>query len=212
MKRILIFLLALLLLTGCGTKAPAAEAPTAEKPAEEIPVEEAPVEEVPVEETPAEEPAEEPREYFGDFSGKTITGEALDQTFFANADLTIINMWATFCEPCKMEMPFLGAIDKEMENVQVLGVVTDVVNQNGELEESQVELALELLDAYGCGYPNLVYDQSLTHIPRFAYLSGVPTTYFVDKEGNVVGLGFLGALDEDSWQQIIAERLEMAQS
>jgi len=77
MKRILIFLLALLLLTGCGTKAPAAEAPTAEKPAEEIPVEEAPVEEVPVEETPAEEPAEEPREYFGDFSGKTITGEAL---------------------------------------------------------------------------------------------------------------------------------------
>ena len=85
-------------------------------------------------------------------------------------------------------------------------------NQNGELDESQVELALELLDAYGCGYPNLVYDQSLTHISRFAYLSGVPTTYFVDKEGNVVGLGFLGALDEDSWQQIIAERLEMAQS
>ena len=207
MKRILIFLLALLLLTGCGAKAPAAEAPTAEEPAEEIPVEE-----TLTEEPSAEESAEAPREYFGDFSGKTITGEALDQAFFANADLTIINLWATFCEPCKMEMPFLGAIDKEMENVQVLGVVTDVVNQNGELDESQAELALELLDAYGCDYPNLVYDQSLLHITRFAYLSGVPTTYFVDKEGNVAGVGILGALDEDSWRQIIAERLEMAQS
>jgi thiol-disulfide isomerase/thioredoxin len=194
MKKLLAFLLALLLLTGCAANTPA-EVPAAE---------EAPA----TEEAPAEE-AVEPA-YLGDFSAQMLTGETLDQSFFANADLTVINVWATYCGPCKQEMPVLGALDKELENVQVLGIVTDVTDQKGEPDDSQVELALELLEAYGCEYPNLILNQSLAML-GFASLQAVPATLFVDSNGNLAGMGFYGALDEENWRAAIDERLELVQ-
>ena len=211
MKQLLVFLLTLLLLTGCAAEAPA-EMPAPEEPKSEtaeIPAEETPAEETPVEETPAAEP-EEPV-YLGDFSAQTLTGETLDQTFFANAELTVINIWATYCGPCKQEMPVLGALDQELENVQVLGIVTDVIDQSGNPDDGQVELALDLLDAYGCAYPNLILNQSLANL-GFAGLQAVPATLFVDQNGNLAGPGFYGALDEAGWRSAIAERLELVQS
>ena len=196
MKKSLALLLALLLLTGCGANTP-----------KEEPVVEEPIAEETVEET-AEEPAEPV--YLGDFSAQTLTGETLDQSFFANADLTVINIWATYCGPCKQEMPVLGALDKELENVQILGIVTDVIDQNAEPDEAQVELALELLAAYGCDYPNLILNQSLANL-GFANLQAVPATLFVGKDGKLVGMGFYGALDEENWRSTINERLELAQ-
>ena len=210
MKRLLAFLLALLLLTGCASKLPEEQLPTSESPAEE-PVQE-PAEE-PVQE-PAEEPVQEPEAeqeeviYLGDFSAQTLTGETLDQSFFAGADLTILNVWATYCGPCKQEMPVLGALDLELDNVQVLGIVTDVIDQNAEPDEEQVELALDLLEAYGCEYPNLILNQSLAEL-GFASLQAVPATLFVDSEGYLVGMGFYGALDEAGWRETISQRLEL---
>ena len=197
MKKILAFLLALLLLTGCAANPPAEE-PVAEEPAAEVPAEE----------SPAEEPTEPA--YLGDFSAQTLTGETLDQSFFAGADLTIINIWATYCGPCKQEMPVLGELDQELENVQVLGIVTDVIDQKGEPDEGQVEMALELLEAYGCEYPNLILNQSLATL-GFASLQAVPATLFVDSEGYLAGMGFYGALDEEGWRTAIEERLELVQ-
>ena len=196
MKKTLALLLALLLLTGCGANTPKEE----------------PVVEEPIAGETVEEPAEESSEpaYLGDFSAQTLTGETLDQSFFANTDLTVINIWATYCGPCKQEMPVLGALDKELENVQVLGIVTDVIDQNAEPDEAQVELALELLTAYGCDYPNLILNQSLANL-GFASLQAVPATLFVDKDGKLVGMGFYGALDEENWRNTIDERLELAQ-
>lgn len=196
MKKTLALLLALLLLTGCGANTPKEE----------------PVVEEPIAEEATEEPAEEPSDpaYLGDFSAQTLTGETLDQSFFANTDLTVINIWATYCGPCKQEMPVLGALDKELENVQVLGIVTDVIDQNAEPDEAQVELAMELLTAYGCDYPNLILNQSLANL-GFASLQAVPATLFVDKDGKLVGMGFYGALDEENWRNTIDERLELAQ-
>ena len=199
MKRMLSLLLALLLLTGCA-------AAPAEQPAEEPPA--APQQE-PAESPEAEAEPEEPVP-LGEFSAQTLTGETLDQTYFANADLTILNIWATYCGPCKQEMPVLGALDREMDNVQVLGVVTDVIDQNADPDPAQIELALELLEAYECDYPNLILNQSLAQL-GFANLQAVPATLFVDKEGYLVGMGFYGALDEENWRLAIAERLEMAQ-
>ena len=196
MKKTLALLLALLLLTGCGANTPKEE----------------PVVEEPIAGETVEEPAEESSEpaYLGDFSAQTLTGETLDQSFFANTDLTVINIWATYCGPCKQEMPVLGALDKELENVQVLGIVTDVIDQNAEPDEAQVELAMELLTAYGCDYPNLILNQSLANL-GFASLQAVPATLFVDKDGKLVGMGFYGALDEENWRNTIDERLELVQ-
>lgn len=210
MKKMLAILLALLVLSGCAAQ-PVAEEPkaadTAPTTETKVPSEtETPEETV----TSAEASAEEPIR-LGEFSAETLTGETLDQTWFANADLTVINVWATYCGPCKTEMPILGALDKELENVQILGVVTDVIDQNANPDPAQISLAQDLLTAYECEYPNLILNQSLAYL-GFASLQAVPATLFVDRDGYLVGPGFYGALDEAAWRLTIEERLEMALS
>lgn len=188
MKRLLLILLVLTLLTGCGT-------PAVEEPAQ---VEEEITAEAEVEETIP----------LGSFTAQTIMGDTLDESFFTNAELTVINVWATYCGPCKQEMPVLGQLDRELETVQVLGIVTDVLDQQGQADPGQVELALELQTAYECDYPSLILNEELAML-GFAGLSAVPATLFVDRDGNLVGQGFYGALDEAGWRETIAERLEM---
>ena len=198
MKRLLFLLLALLFLAGCASSEPAA-AP-AEAPEEPEVTESAPQEEA---------PAASDVIPLGTFSAQTLTGETVTDGFFANAELTVINVWATFCGPCKEEMPVLAQLDQELDNVQILGIVTDVIDQTGSPDSDQVALAQELADLAGCQYPNLVLNQSLADL-GFAGLSAVPATLFVDQNGNLVGQGFYGALNEDGWRSVIAERLEMA--
>jgi len=201
MRKTLAFLLACLLLAGCS-------APAQEPVTEPTATEPEPTVEEPTEVT--EEEVEEAPLSLGTFSAETLDGETITEAIFADADLTVINVWATYCGPCKEEMPVLGMLDQELETVQMLGIVTDVIDQTGAPDPAQIELALELADAAGCGYPNLVLNQSLAYL-GFASLSAVPATLFVDNQGNLVGQGFYGALDEATWRQVIQERLEMAQ-
>ena len=222
MKRIISLLLVLLLLTGCG--APAQSVPeepqetmTEEEPAAEAPLEEDPAAEEPVEEEIPEEPTEEEASSenapipLGTFSAETLTGETVTEAIFAEADLTVINVWATYCDPCKQQMPTLGLLDRELEGVQVLGIASDVIDQTGAPDPDQIEFAIELAEIAGCDYPILVLNLSLAYL-GFANLGAVPATLFVDSEGNLVGQGFYGALDEATWRLVIAERLEAVQS
>lgn len=198
MKKLLLILLIFIMLTGCA--APAAE--------EVVLPEEETVAETP-EETAAQ--AEEEVIPLGTFTAQALTGGAYDERYFADAELTVINVWATYCGPCKQEMPVLGALDRELEDVQFLGIVTDVLDQQGEPDPKQVEVALELHKALGCDYPSLILNEDLAML-GFAGLTAVPATLFVDKAGNLVGQGFYGALDETQWRAVIAERLEMTRS
>ena len=166
MKQLLCIFLILLLLTGC---APAQKTPATPEP-------EAPQ----VTDTPTQPEADQPEPeeqslYLGVFEAQTLTGETVTETIFADADLTVINVWATFCSPCKEEMPVLAQLDRELENVQLLGIVTDVIDQTGTPDDAQVELALELADLADCGYPNLILNESLAML-GFAGLSAVPAT------------------------------------
>ena len=199
MKRILFLMLLLLILAGCTRTEVPSEVP-AETPTEQ----EAPAETQ--EDTTAENAAAIP---LGSFEAQTLTGETLTEGYFSNADLTVINVWATFCGPCKEEMPVLAQLDQELENVQILGIVTDVIDQSGSPDSAQVELAQELADLAGCQYPNLILNKSLAML-GFASLSAVPATLFVDSDGNLVGQGFYGALNEEGWRSVIAEQLELA--
>lgn len=199
MKQILSLLLVLLFLTGCSSS-PSAESPVTPAPEQQMQED--------AEAVPEEVPTEQASIPLGSFSAETLTGETVTEAFFSNADLTVINVWATYCGPCKVEMPTLGQLDRELDNVQVLGIVTDVIDQNAQPDEAQVELALEIMDASGCSYPSLILNESLAYL-GFAGLSAVPATLFVDSEGNLIGQGFYGALDEAGWNAVITERLEM---
>lgn len=208
MKRIISLLLVLILLAGCGSspsEQPIVSPAPEQQPQENVQPEDASTENAAQNE--AAQPAQTPVP-LGTFSAETLTGETVTEAFFANADLTIINVWATYCGPCKVEMPILGQLDQELEQVQLLGIVTDAIDRNGQPDEAQIELAVEIMETSGCTYPSLILNESLAYL-GFAGLSAVPATLFVDRDGNLVGQGFYGALDETGWRTIIAERLEM---
>ena len=185
MKKLLAIILALLLLAGCGAK----------EAAEELPV---------------EETVTEAANAFGTFSAETLDGETLTEAVFAEADLTVVNLWGTFCGPCIQELPTLGMLHDELENVQFLGIVLDCNDQFGGVDPDQAALAVDIMEQAGAAYDCLVLNQSLASI-GMANFQYIPTTLFVDKAGNIVGTEIVGAMDEAGWRDTIAERLEIAQ-
>ena len=104
MKYILLVLMMALAMMSCG-KAEKEETEHTEDITADVP-----------EDAAAEEKADaEPVMLFGHFDAKTLDGEEVTEEIFANADLTMVNIWGTFCGPCIEEMPYLGEISREYE-------------------------------------------------------------------------------------------------
>ena len=88
---------------------------------------------------------------FGRFTSADLDMNDVDQSILAGHKLTLINVWATFCGPCLSEMPSLGELNTEYadQGFQIVGIVTDVVNSDGTLSDSQVSLAKEYAEKTG---------------------------------------------------------------
>lgn len=151
---------------------------------------------------------EEPIPILGTFTATDLAGEEVDQSIFEGYDLTMVNIWATFCGPCLSEMPDLGALHQEFseEKFQIVGIVTDVVDWDGQLLQSQVELARQIVEETGAAYRHLLPSEDLESLVLWQ-VNSVPTTIFVDEEGCLVGMGYLGKRDADAWRAIIQEKL-----
>ena len=92
-----------------------------------------------------------------------LDGNEIDQSILADSDLTMVNVWGTFCPPCRAEMPDLAALHEEYadQGVQIVGIVSDVLNQDGTLNEDQVEEARTIAQDAGVSYTNLLPSKSL---------------------------------------------------
>ena len=124
------------------------------------------------------------------FETTDLAGNPVTNAIFAGKDLTVLNVWGTYCNPCIEEMPDLASWSAEMpDNVQLIGVVCDLVSLD---DADTLEMANAICEATGANcYPSLVANESLT--PLLASVVGVPTTFFVDGEGNLVGDPIVGA-------------------
>lgn len=114
-----------------------------------------------------------------------LSGEALTLDSFAPYDITAINVWATWCGPCVDEMPHLQELYTLLpDNMNFITVCHD-----GETQEAT---ALNILRGSNAQFQNYYPDENLskTLIPKIV---AFPTTFFVDKEGNLVGDAFRGA-------------------
>lgn len=141
------------------------------------------------------------------FTATDLEGNEVDQSILEGYDLTMVNVWATFCGPCIKEMPDLGELAAEYRDkgVQIVGLVSDTLNSDGTLSDSQVELARDIVDQTGADYPHLLPSPDLFGI--LSQISAVPTTFFVDHEGNQVGVAFSRSLDRESWVRVLDEHL-----
>ena len=132
-----------------------------------------------------------------------LDGNPVDDSIFEGYGVTMVNVWATYCTPCLQEMPDLGELASEYadKGVQILGLVSDVLNSDGTISDSQVETAQEIVEETGASYQHLLPSADLLGLLSQIY--GVPTTFFVDSAGNQVGYAYVTAMEREQFVEII---------
>ena len=132
------------------------------------------------------------------FSASDLNGRIVDNTFFANQRLTMVNVWGTFCGPCIREMPDLAQLPGEFPSTDfaILGVIADTPDASNEAT------ARQLTGSTGVTYTNVIPDHSIM-TEMLADVSVVPTTFFVDRTGTVVGKVLAGSHTKAEWMSVI---------
>lgn len=148
----------------------------------------------------------EPQEpYVLTFTAPTIDGEEMSSDILSESKLTMINVWATYCNPCLKEMPDLGEIAASYDKAdfQLIGIVSDVSDRSSDKE---VQKAKDLIAQTQANFPHLLLNESL-YMNLVGAVDSVPTTFFLNDKGEVLGY-LIGARDKESWVAIIEELLQ----
>ena len=141
----------------------------------------------------------------GAFVTQNLDGNTVDSNIFAGSKLTLINAWATYCPPCVDEIPDLAKLDQEIEDFQVLGILIDA-GVKGFPDEANLDLGKEILSDSGVKYTNILPDLQI--INKFlANVYAVPTSIFVDENGQKVGEEIVGSKSYDDWKTEIEAKL-----
>ena len=119
------------------------------------------------------------------FETTTLAGDTVNQDILADYDLTMVNIWATWCPPCIAEMPDLVEVHESLpENVNMITFSED--------SDREPELAQEIIDSVSAKFMVMTPSESIT-ANITSYITAFPTTIFVDSTGNVVGEPIIGA-------------------
>ena len=143
------------------------------------------------------------------FEGKDLDGNTVksDELFSGNA-VTVVNFWFTTCNPCVGELAELDALNKELteKGGSLIGVNTFTLDG----DEAAISEAKDVLAKKGATYQNVYFDSDgeagkfTTNI--FAY----PTTYVVDRSGNIVGEPIVGAITEKKQAETLQKLIDQA--
>ena len=143
---------------------------------------------------------------FPEFSESDTQGNVVTNDIFGDYDATILNFWNNGCGTCIEEMPELEEYYQSFQeqNINLIGVASD----SGESDE-QLKTAQDILAQKGVTYTNLSPDPDNALYQDFiSQLAGYPTTYVVDREGNIVGAPIIGNVKEQ--EETLNTRLEQA--
>lgn len=141
----------------------------------------------------------------GRFSTEDVFGNAYDETLFQNYDLTLVNVFATWCSPCVEEMPELEKLRQEYADKGIrLGVVAVVLDTKtgAGTDAGAVERAQTLSQKSGAQFPFLIPDDGNLN-GRLTGIESVPESFFVDGSGNIVSEPYIGARNLAQWRQVV---------
>ena len=146
---------------------------------------------------------------FPAFEGKDLDGNPVksDELFSGNT-VTVVNFWFTTCNPCVGELAELDALNKELaeKGGALIGINTFTLDG----DETAISEAKDVLMKKGASYQNVYFDSDgeagkfVTNI--FAY----PTTYVVDRNGNIVGDPIVGAITEEKQAETLQKLIDQA--
>lgn len=139
-----------------------------------------------------------------------LDGNRMDASLLAGYRLTMVNIWATYCGPCISELPELAQLSRDMAplGVQLVGIPSDCVDNRFDPAPMLVSYAKELLSSAGADYPQLLPNADM-YMKFLSSISSVPTTFFVDETGTLVGQVYVGSRDYDAWSAIIQDTLAL---
>ena len=146
---------------------------------------------------------------FPTFEGKDLDGNTVksDELFSANA-VTVVNFWFTTCNPCVGELSELDALNKELaeKGGSLIGVNTFTLDG----DEAAISEAKDVLAKKNATYQN-VYFASDGEAGKFTEnIFAYPTTYVVDRNGNIVGDPIVGAITEKNQAEALQAQIDKA--
>ena len=146
---------------------------------------------------------------FPSFEGKDLDGNEVksDELFSANA-VTVVNFWFTTCSPCVGELGNLDALNKELaeKGGALIGVNTFTLDG----DEAAISEAKDVLAKKGATYQNVYFDSDGEAGKFTANIFAYPTTYVIDRNGNIVGEPIVGAITEQKQAETLQKLIDQA--
>ena len=146
---------------------------------------------------------------FPAFEGKDLDGNTVksDELFSANA-VTVVNFWFTTCNPCVGELGELDALNKELaeKGGALIGVNTFTLDG----DEKAIAEAKEVLAKKGATYQNIYFGSGGDAGKFVENVFAYPTTYVVDRSGNIVGEPIVGAITEKKQAETLQKLIDQA--
>lgn len=132
---------------------------------------------------------------FPQFEGNDLDENKVDSSIFAENAVTVVNFWFNDCKPCVEELSEMNALNDRIKEQggEVIGVNVGTLDGNKE----NIATAKQILETKGAKYHNIYFDSN-SDAGKFALgVTAFPTTYVIDRNGNIVGEALLGGIDND---------------
>lgn len=138
------------------------------------------------------------------FDTLDLQGNQVTDAILQKADVTMVNIWATWCPPCRAELPDIGNLERKyrQKGCQVIAICSDVTDEDSDV----LEEAKNIIKDAGCDFVVLQNNESFAVI--YDNIQGYPTTLFFDKNGNVIGDVMIGSRSEQEFAKAIDQILE----
>ena len=145
---------------------------------------------------------------FPSFDGKDLDGNDVKSSeLFANSNVTVVNYWFSTCKPCVGELSELEALNKKLEkDGQVVGINTFTLDG----DKTAISEAKDILSKKGVTYKNIWFDSNSDAGKFTSGIFSYPTTYVVDKNGNIVGEPIVGAITEKNQAKTLEKLIDQA--
>lgn len=146
---------------------------------------------------------------FPAFEGKDLDGNDVKSSeLFSGNTVTVVNFWFTTCSPCVGELADLEALNRKL--AEQGGAVVGVNSFTLDGDKTAISEAKDILSKKGVSYRNIWFD-SKSDVGKFtAGLFSFPTTYVVDKNGNIVGEPIVGAITGKKQAETLQKLIDQA--
>ena len=136
-----------------------------------------------------------------EFKAKTLSGDEISNDVFKNNNLTLVNLWASWCEPCVAELPEFQKLYEAYKDkgINVIGLIAEK-----KLDSAGIDECKQVVEKSKVNYTNIVADKNLydSIISKFDY---VPVTLLVDSEGKILEKFIPGSTDYEALEALVKD-------